>query len=702
MTAMKSMPEVPDWRHSEIVEKAETVIVFLHGMHCGPLTVSDLIDGVRREAKKKGPSVSLLVPDMPLRWHACFDVAALSRNIAGFVADQFRGRQVRELIIAGHSAGGLLAQSVYLDLVAPEDPSVENAPKVLSPLVSMQGLKIRLALIAPMTRGWEISHHLPPKEMIAWKVGSVLSQGIRFREWLTGKKRPLWIRQVRKGSSFIVNLRLRWLELQQRASSSEESAVPLPEIVTLLGSVDEIISWRDMVDTVHPEARYLEVPRSNHAQIVDVMDPREGDSRMSAILSAMFGNLQGETSPPADEKPLPVDREVKRMVFVIHGIRDLGHWTQKIGMRCKAKYDHSNEAGQIKAGRVAIETSSYGFFSMLEFLLTSAKSAKVQWLVEEYVEAKRRFPEAKFTYIGHSNGTYLLAEALEHHPRMAFQRIAFAGSVVNRSYDWAARRKRGQVESILNFTADGDWVVAFFPRLAEFFPFLRPLLGRHLGGAGVMPFPEDEHVKSNDYVRGGHGAAIDEWNWDHLAKFAVSENLVIPSEDPERDPRYTSVGKWFCRPGISVLAVGMLVLAVLWLARLAWINPLYFWGGSLAIALPPFAISLWYASLADSKPFAEKKKIERTSGMGFGLMAALVMGWLFVPGFLWGVDWLHGGIQWLFHGTRQSCSFLTTSFEWWVTPLRGNRVLEALCSETMRTLSVIAYLLGLYRVFTRF
>ena len=193
------------------------------------------------------------------------------------------------------------------------------------------------------------------------------------------------------------------------------------------------------------------------------------------------------------------------MVFVIHGIRDEGHWTQKIAARARRIFELENPTKKI-----AVETSSYGYFSMLEFLSRSARRQKIHWLMDEYVEAKRRFPKAKFSYISHSNVTHPLAQALLDYPGVTFDRIAFAGSVVTSRFDWEPLLESKQVGHVLNFTASHDWVVARFPRLAEIIPRLRHIVGQNLGGAGVRSFRSDT-VKNNSHVIGGHSAAIAEW-----------------------------------------------------------------------------------------------------------------------------------------------------------------------------------------------
>ncbi|MFQ5527983.1 MAG: alpha/beta hydrolase, partial [Thermoanaerobaculia bacterium] len=233
-----------------------------------------------------------------------------------------------------------------------------------------------------------------------------------------------------------------------------------------MGSVDELVSWRDIVDAATgQEFVYFEVPFSDHVSVIDYGDPVHGAERKRILQKALgdFDVARGsaEAILPWDTDPILPDEDVRRVVFVIHGIRDEGHWTQKIASRSRRLYaeqhredkkqedERQGDQSGDKRKEIAVVTSSYGYFSMLQFLLYPQRWSKVRWLVEQYVETRRRYPKAKLSYIGHSNGTYLAAHALERFPAVKFERLAFAGSVVSSRFDWP-KRLPGQVSHVLN------------------------------------------------------------------------------------------------------------------------------------------------------------------------------------------------------------------------------------------------------------
>jgi len=92
-------------------------------------------------------------------------------------------------------------------------------------------------------------------------------------------------------------------------------------------------------------------------------------------------------------------------------------------------------------------------------------------------------PAAQFSYIGHSNGTYLLAKALQLCPAVRFENVLFAGSVVHTRYDWSSLIP-ARVARVVNYVATDDKVVAVFPQGLE------RLRYRDLGGAGHLGFEE--------------------------------------------------------------------------------------------------------------------------------------------------------------------------------------------------------------------
>ncbi|NCA71235.1 MAG: hypothetical protein EOM91_14250 [Sphingobacteriia bacterium] len=174
--------------------------------------------------------------------------------------------------------------------------------------------------------------------------------------------------------------------------------------------------------------------------------------------------------------------------------------------------------------------------------ITGKRREKVEWLMDQYTEALARFPAAEFSYVGYSNGTYLLADALRKYPSCRFRYVVFAGSVVRTRYPWTEALREGQVEKILNYIATADWVVAIFPKAIEM------LRLQDLGSAGHDGFSavNGDALHQIRYVRGCHGAALAEANWDAIARFALHGEVVeppAPFEAPKRSRLIVLLGR---------------------------------------------------------------------------------------------------------------------------------------------------------------
>jgi len=511
-------------------EVSPDLVVMLHAY---TKSAADL-ELVRQAIRESGDysDADILAPDLP------FDLLSMAKPeevVADLLAQidhawnrrAFAGNPYRRILLVGHSMGSLYARKLYVAACG-ENPEAPFEPELKARL-RQQGLVgleqprpwasavQRIVLLAGMNRGWSISHHMSLTRALEMQAGVALG---RVLSWFEGHL-PI-IFSIRRGAPFITQLRLQWLAML-RASRHKQVGEALT--VQLLGSVDDLVSPEDNVDLITgKDFVYLDVPFSGHENVVRMDEHTlEGRARravMQLAVAATPENLKAHQVLPADTMFEP-ESDVTDVVFVIHGIRDEGFWTHKIARRVIAK-------GREQGREIRSVTSSYGYFPMLSFLRPGARQEKVEWLMDQYTEARARYPNARtFTFVGHSNGTYLAAEALRNYPAARFDRIVFAGSVVGQEYEWKEFIP-AQTGGVLNFVASADWVVAFFPKTLE-------ILGsRDLGSAGhdgfVAGAPEPPVLQPRLYVVGGHSAALQEKLWDAVAGFLLTGTLQLPSD----------------------------------------------------------------------------------------------------------------------------------------------------------------------------
>jgi len=337
-----------------------------------------------------------------------FDQAIASKGV---------GAPIPKIIIIGHSTGAVLARKLYVAACGENN----NAP-----LESHYNQKTawdwafhvdRVILLAGMNRGWTVNAHLYSSTALFIRIGIIIGRIMTLFGYI-----PVAFK-TRRGAPFITQLRIQWLSMLRHAEAKGAGNAP---IIQLLGTKDDLISPEDNVDLITgAKFIYLEVPESDHITVLKMMNDPCADKRRAVFeraLCADTNQLQSMQVAPTDPDFTKIDETVTDVVFVIHGIRDNGYWTQKVARRVKAAGD--------KAGRkFATETSTYGYFAMLPFILSLERKKKVEWLMDQYTENLALYPNAVFSFMGHSNGTYLLARALKDYPACAFRRQCGSGQL---------------------------------------------------------------------------------------------------------------------------------------------------------------------------------------------------------------------------------------------------------------------------------
>ncbi len=494
------------------------LIVVLHAYTKGPKDMASVVTST----KEVCPNADIYLPNLPFGLLSTADICDVAKQILYDIDRLYENRKNREdgkeyesIDFIGHSMGALVARKVYISACGEYvEAPFEKTLKGEQP--RFWAIKVgRIILLAGMNRGWHLSHHLSITATVKFWLGTIL--GDLQTKFFT---QPT-IFQIRRGAPFITQLRIQWLMMRRKA---EELKRGKAVTIQLLGSVDDIVSPEDNIDLVTGrDFYYLDVEKSGHANIIEMNDKIAGQYRKTALQNALTKDLDwlNENGVIPTDSLDRIDTNVTDVLFVIHGIRDEGFWTQKLARRVKKFAESSNSdanrTSQQEKRVFATETSSYGYFPILPFILPSRRREKVEWLMDQYVEALSMYPNAKrFHYVGHSNGTYLLAKSLEEYQCCRFDQIVFAGSVVRKRYDWNKIIKRRQAKQILNYVASADAVVALFPN------GLQPWRIFDLGSAGHTGFLSNIKELTNAcFVRGGHSAALNEDNWDEIATFIV-------------------------------------------------------------------------------------------------------------------------------------------------------------------------------------
>lgn len=530
----------------EVAANATDLVVLLHAYGTSPKS----LDQVARNVRAKFATADLFRPVLPFHVFSSANFSVIAKEVVEAITQRHAAKQYSSIIFIGHSMGALLARKVYIVACGQTpDAPLEAEFSGMTPAPWAEKVE-RIILLAAMNRGWRISHHLSILKAVGLSFGVLVG---RIVECLG--RRQLMVMQIRRGAPALTQIRLQWLAMRQAVMLRNRGDALT---IQLLGSIDDLVSPEDNVDLVSgSDFVYLDVPRSGHLSLIYLEgDPKLGDDqeeagraagRAQVFFYALTGSqefLKLKSVQLGDAASAP-DDSVTHVIFVVHGIRDAGYWTQKIARHVKS----AGESNPANKYRFAMVTSSYGYFPMAPFLAAAQRRKKVEWLMDQYAQAVSRYPKARqrFSCIAHSNGTYLVAKALEEYPAVQFERIVFAGSVVRQAFPWQNFTDR--VTAVLNYVATADWVVAFFPKLFE------QLRIQDLGSAGHDGFdPVTSDVIQVRYVRGGHSAALGEEHWKDIAKFVVYGTPVTAAGEQNRVVKFFGIAP----PVIWALIIGIL------------------------------------------------------------------------------------------------------------------------------------------------
>jgi alpha-beta hydrolase superfamily lysophospholipase len=484
----------------EVRGQSTQLVVLVHAWTLSSASMS----WVRAAIEQAMPHADLLVPDYQAHMFSSADPIAITEALCTALSDAVaarrqKGQSYDAIVLVGHSLGALLVRKAY---AFAKGQSQDGLGPLRARPQAWAHLVTRIILLAGTNRGWSLAKKARDLSWVKWL--GFRTTDLLWRWFRIGNL----INSVRRGAPFVANLRIQWINLVRNAD-------PPPLTIQLLGDSDDIVSEEDNVDVQSGAAFiYLRVAATGHVNVIDFSGPH-GAGRRDKFVHALL-------SPAADlisDKiaPLVVHPEVQHVVFVMHGIRDYGFWTTQLG-------HHIAHAAKTAGMNVRVITAGYGYFPMLGFILQPERQRNVRWFMDQYTEALATYPHARISFIGHSNGTYLLASALQRYAACAFDRVIFAGSVVRRDFPWDTIVNSGRLTCLQNYVAAADAVVAVLPAVFELLP------QSDLGSAGHNGFTSHEGKRlAVTFVNGGHGAALVASNFGALAQFILGDDTSQPN-----------------------------------------------------------------------------------------------------------------------------------------------------------------------------
>lgn len=538
----------------EHVDGSRRLVVLVHGL-LGRSRFTSAID-LAREAL---PGSDFLIVQYHGGALSNSSPYAIANAIERAIHEAFTQHKYDELVLVGHSMGGTLLRKAFVWGSGLEE---DRQPFGVLGARKWVAKTTRFVSLATINRGWSIaprSEEMGLHTFLAIWVGERVSRLTR-----TGRLGLA----LRRGAPFVADGRVQWITLCRKGDSKDRS---IPQTIHLLGDRDDIVSKDDSMDLIAAkDTIFVTLKDTSHREIGNALGggrKKSDQERREKVKLAMQGRL--DQLEPDIIPSLTEDLEVDRVVYIMHGIRDYGEWTDRL----RAIIESQATAG---SARIAVVNQKYGHFPMLPFLLHGDRQKRVRLFMDEYTENRARFPRATtFDYVGHSNGTYILASALQHYKTLKVGLVFFAGSVVPKHYEWLRLAEDKRVQHVANVVAAGDWVVAIFPRLFEQIADwrgIRPQRGLlDIGSAGFRGFQDARDAKKRienvQFATGSHGAGVDAKNEQKLiaiARYIVANDksgfTVFRNQDRPNGPlAFCSNVCWLVWTG---LAAGLILAGV--------------------------------------------------------------------------------------------------------------------------------------------
>jgi alpha-beta hydrolase superfamily lysophospholipase len=443
-----------------------------------------------------------------------------------------------DIVLVGHSIGGLIVRNAYL-IGKGWDPAVPVTPRPWADSVR------RIALFASINRGTDVDAFGPIRTARSLMRFSPISIPTPH----------LIVQDLLRGSAYLANLRTAWLNnyepyvrcrkragvsgggsMDSAARQARDSTLgacnsagreQAPILIQLLGTKDNVVSESDSHDVLTLEnpqltvARQVHVPDATHGNLYSFDWGSNVADRYAVIRSAFFETRHFVREDTTNFRP---DTTTRHVVFLLHGIRatigDQWQDSMSLALRNELKAAHQSDSAIDKT--LEIIRPTYGYFSALRFIFPAQRRANVPLFTDQFTEAKAKYPLADISIIAHSNGTFIVGEGLKKVPAMRFTAVSLAGSVLPVDYPWDDRKLNGQVLRVRNDVASKDFPVAV---LAS---GVRGLGQRDVGTGGFDGF-NGSATKFVGWHNGGHGAAFDGGNKASIARFV----LDLPDAKPD-------------------------------------------------------------------------------------------------------------------------------------------------------------------------
>lgn len=471
----------------------------------------EAMEPIKQLVEAARPDAEVIRFEYPAQTFSDANLFSLAAQMEEKIHELDKANKYERIILSGYSVGALIVRKAYVYGCGQiqDQPGTDGRRAVIRTPRDWVSKVDRFVLLAGMNRGW------------SREAKSVATSRIkRAFQWAGYQVARLsntgaLMRDTEQGEPFVSNLRIQWLDAIRNIPEDKR-----PTVIQLLGDQDDLVGGGDSNDvSVSQGFIWVPVAGTGHSNIATVGDSGAELERKTKLLKA-FGDAKTVEELRLNNaiNKVTQDKDVETVVFVLHGIRDMGDWPADFEKPLQDAYRAKNGNSKTK---LSVRRSQYGYFGMGPFLLWSDRQKNVRWFMDEVTELKAQFPNLKeIHFIGHSNGTYILASALRKYAALNFGRAAMAGSVIRRDFPWSDFA--GRIDGVRNYVGSADWVVGLGSGVFE-----KPVFNwfnEDIGSAGFNGFTNDFATKTETrFVKGEHGAGLRAENVESVVNYIIND-----------------------------------------------------------------------------------------------------------------------------------------------------------------------------------
>lgn len=236
----------------------------------------------------------------------------------------------------------------------------------------------------------------------------------------------------------------------------------------------------------------------------------------------------------------------KNVLITVHGIRTNGKWQEKMNQLLDSNY--------------SVEPYKYNFFSLFSFFSEKKVENEIEAMVSFIERTVKNHPKAKFHFVSHSFGTYLVYNALSKIDKsLPIGNIIFGGSVLKPSVDISILYEKHTIDNIIN-----DCVVLDIPIIAGV------IAHKRYSNAGIIGIKGSSNQVKNRYINGGHSSYFDELHlesWINILNSGEVEDIDLRKLGFFHDIYYPIVSSKNTLRGILILLTSILIYLLITIYR---------------------------------------------------------------------------------------------------------------------------------------